>query len=110
MVGARGFEPPTSRSRTVRSTRLSHAPTRDSDNRGAGRKCQSAADRAQERPAFACIETQLFSNLGPVATASGSDFRFPVLLQMFEVAADPPDGGYHDDCGHQEIEAVEPGL
>src|SRR5690606_1799365 len=26
MVGARGFEPPTSRSRTVRSTRLSHAP------------------------------------------------------------------------------------
>src|ERR1043165_8968403 len=27
MVGARGFEPPTSRSRTVRSTRLSHAPT-----------------------------------------------------------------------------------
>src|SRR5207249_10254298 len=28
MVGASGFEPPTSRSRTVRSTRLSHAPTR----------------------------------------------------------------------------------
>lgn len=27
VVGARGFEPPTSRSRTVRSTRLSHAPT-----------------------------------------------------------------------------------
>ena len=27
MVGARGFEPPTSRSRTERSTRLSHAPT-----------------------------------------------------------------------------------
>ena len=27
MVGARGFEPPTSRSRTVRSTRLSHAPS-----------------------------------------------------------------------------------
>src|SRR5690606_11380797 len=27
MVGARGFEPPTSPSRTVRSTRLSHAPT-----------------------------------------------------------------------------------
>lgn len=27
LVGARGFEPPTSRSRTVRSTRLSHAPT-----------------------------------------------------------------------------------
>lgn len=26
MVGARGFEPPTSRSRTERSTRLSHAP------------------------------------------------------------------------------------
>ena len=26
MVGARGFEPPTSPSRTVRSTRLSHAP------------------------------------------------------------------------------------
>ena len=26
MVGASGFEPPTSRSRTVRSTRLSHAP------------------------------------------------------------------------------------
>ena len=27
LVGARGFEPPTSRSRTVRSTRLSHAPS-----------------------------------------------------------------------------------
>src|SRR5882672_1396680 len=27
VVGARGFEPPTSRSRTERSTRLSHAPT-----------------------------------------------------------------------------------
>jgi hypothetical protein len=27
MVGASGFEPPTSRSRTVRSTMLSHAPT-----------------------------------------------------------------------------------
>ena len=26
LVGASGFEPPTSRSRTVRSTRLSHAP------------------------------------------------------------------------------------
>jgi hypothetical protein len=26
VVGARGFEPPTSRSRTVRSTKLSHAP------------------------------------------------------------------------------------
>ncbi len=30
LVGARGFEPPTSRSRTVRSTRLSHAPTENS--------------------------------------------------------------------------------
>ena len=28
MVGASGFEPPTSRTRTVRSTKLSHAPTR----------------------------------------------------------------------------------
>src|SRR2546423_11066424 len=28
VVGARGFEPPTSRSRTVRSTKLSHAPLR----------------------------------------------------------------------------------
>ena len=28
MVGARGFEPPASRSRTVRSTKLSYAPTR----------------------------------------------------------------------------------
>jgi hypothetical protein len=27
LVGASGFEPPTSRSRTVRSTKLSHAPT-----------------------------------------------------------------------------------
>ena len=26
MVGARGFEPPASRSRTVRSTKLSYAP------------------------------------------------------------------------------------
>src|SRR5688572_11207926 len=29
MVGARGFEPPTPRSRTECSTRLSHAPTKD---------------------------------------------------------------------------------
>ncbi|BDU77769.1 hypothetical protein METESE_27270 [Mesoterricola sediminis] len=29
LVGARGFEPPTSRSRTERSTRLSHAPTKN---------------------------------------------------------------------------------
>ena len=28
MVGARGFEPPASASRTQRSTRLSHAPTK----------------------------------------------------------------------------------
>jgi hypothetical protein len=36
MVGARGFEPPTSRSRTVRSARLSYAPIRSSegDSRG----------------------------------------------------------------------------
>jgi hypothetical protein len=27
LVGARGFEPPTSASRTLRSTKLSHAPT-----------------------------------------------------------------------------------
>ena len=39
MVGARGFEPPTSRSRTVRSTRLSHAPTFVDDRRGK-RRCQ----------------------------------------------------------------------
>src|SRR5215204_830456 len=28
LIGARGFEPPTSRSRTERSTRLSHAPSK----------------------------------------------------------------------------------
>src|SRR5215217_8828927 len=39
LVGARGFEPPTSRSRTVRSTRLSHAPT-GMDDREANRRCQ----------------------------------------------------------------------
>ena len=31
-VGARGFEPPTSRSRTERSTRLSHAPKNESES------------------------------------------------------------------------------
>jgi DNA invertase Pin-like site-specific DNA recombinase len=38
MVGARGFEPPTSASRTLRSTKLSHAPTESarSTQRGAG--------------------------------------------------------------------------
>src|SRR6185369_6973979 len=40
LVGARGFEPPTSRSRTVRSTRLSHAPT-SVDDREAYRECQT---------------------------------------------------------------------
>ena len=38
MVGARGLEPPTSRSRTVRSTRLSYAPIcshREGRRRGA---------------------------------------------------------------------------
>jgi hypothetical protein len=33
LVGARGFEPPTPRSRTECSTRLSHAPTRRKDSR-----------------------------------------------------------------------------
>src|SRR5512135_2478112 len=32
MVGARGFEPPASRSRTVRSTKLSYAPRRHTAN------------------------------------------------------------------------------
>ena len=37
VVGARGFEPPTSASRTLRSTKLSHAPTeRVPQRRGAG--------------------------------------------------------------------------
>ena len=39
LVGARGFEPPTSRSRTVRSTRLSHAPT-EMDDREGSERCQ----------------------------------------------------------------------
>src|SRR3989442_10556997 len=36
LVGARGFEPPTSRSRTVRATRLRYAPTRPGDCTKAG--------------------------------------------------------------------------
>ena len=36
MVGAEGFEPSTSWSRTRRSTRLSHAPNRKSQPAGAG--------------------------------------------------------------------------
>ena len=33
MVGARGFEPPTSRSQTERTTRLCYAPKREFSNR-----------------------------------------------------------------------------
>ena len=35
LVGVGGFEPPTSRSRTVRSTKLSHTPIRKEENCGA---------------------------------------------------------------------------
>jgi hypothetical protein len=51
MVGARGFEPPTSRSRTVRSTRLSHAPKTELPKHyaGARRECQTCAPPASSR-------------------------------------------------------------
>ncbi len=63
MVGARGFEPPTSRSRTERSTRLSHAPTKKIHDRCACGWCQlgirllalnfvlaTLCDKVMERP------------------------------------------------------------
>lgn len=46
-IGAKGFEPSTSRSRTVRSTRLSYAP----ENKSAGRPIL----------AFKWIENQFFT-------------------------------------------------
>ena len=51
LVGARGFEPPTSRSRTVRSTRLSHAPM-SLDNREATHTCQIAFTVASSSNTF----------------------------------------------------------
>jgi hypothetical protein len=45
LVGARGFEPPTSRSRTVRSTRLSHAPNSVCDSSTAESRRQKAVGR-----------------------------------------------------------------
>ena len=49
LVGARGFEPPTSRSRTVRSTRLSHAPNSVCDSNTAESRRQKAVGRKDRR-------------------------------------------------------------
>jgi hypothetical protein len=43
LVGARGFEPPTSSSRTMRATKLRHAPTE-------GARCTGLADDSKGAP------------------------------------------------------------
>ena len=48
LVGARGFEPPTSRTRTVRSARLSYAPIRPARSCARDRKNTCAAVGGQE--------------------------------------------------------------
>src|SRR3954447_18993378 len=45
LVGARGFEPPTSSSRTMRATKLRHAPTEKSA------RCTGLGDDTKGRPA-----------------------------------------------------------
>src|SRR2546426_2286397 len=48
LVGARGFEPPTSRSRTVRATRLRYAPTRRAHCTGSSRLPGVLSDQLHE--------------------------------------------------------------
>src|SRR2546428_6643635 len=48
LVGARGFEPPTSRSRTVRATRLRYAPTRRAHCTGSSRLPGVLSDELHE--------------------------------------------------------------
>src|SRR3989442_7409708 len=73
MVGASGFDPPTSRSRTVRSTRLSHAPTKVQtgfevaaevmSTRADTRKNDKAIDGAHLEPATSTLAGASLSSL-----------------------------------------------
>ena len=50
MVGARGFEPPTSSSRTMRATKLRHAPTEVLVQQSPGIVLREALDRHRPAP------------------------------------------------------------
>src|SRR6267143_3411949 len=88
LVGARGFEPPTSRSRTVRSTRLSHAPNdRIIAPSRADRRRQfshaylpTSLTKTQAAPAVVRISPPTFSTTVRVCSATcptGSTMRPP---------------------------------
>ena len=59
LVGARGFEPPTSASRTLRAAKLRHAPTESarSTQRGAGSWCSPVPTRRPYDALVACRST-----------------------------------------------------
>src|SRR5664279_2095613 len=67
MVGARGFEPPTSSSRTMRATKLRHAPTEGARSTG---PTEYTAGHATRRPASAPGRASL-----PDATEDGRTRR-----------------------------------
>ena len=79
LVGARGFEPPTPRSRTECSTRLSHAPTKRLFYPTAQVGRQSA--RQQQRP----IQTPAVSTASVIRAVAGPPFATASLGSRGEV-------------------------
>jgi general stress protein 26 len=77
MVGATGFEPAASRSRTERSTRLSHAPTNPYSS--------VLSDRVHSRVHSAAVKPQaapLPADLRQLALDTIRDAKFPMLATM----------------------------
>src|SRR6266568_41598 len=125
MVGASGFEPPTSRSRTVRSTRLSHAPTGfevcnfklELDSRVASYDCQT--DRRNCNPQIAQI-TQLKQTSQLLALDEGSNNRHDLLgvlsaatlflSQLRDVSPDPPGNHQSAHDANDEVKAMKQSL
>ena len=76
MVGASGFEPPASRSRTVRSARLSYAPRRQSvaEERGAGKRWSGTSRDEYLAPVGRCSRRSIRCGAtGPVYPVPGRD-------------------------------------
>ena len=97
MVGARGFEPPTSRSRTERSTRLSHAPTMIWILTR-----QKAVSRRQKAANFQFCSSE-FYQLYPLPVTR----HFPRVLQ---VPPDPPNHGEDDYDTEDKVEPMKESL
>src|SRR5690349_3048251 len=93
VVGARGFEPPTPRSRTECSTRLSHAPTADSSYSKCGPGRRISADGDAGRQIFDDAQHRVIGQIGlqrrnrGVAVHDrlvvGARIAFPRVLRLF---------------------------